>query len=145
MANCAVSHVEAFVRNDFEFGFLKARDWGIVGAVIVALAMIAFSLIALHELSSWKVLATGLAFLLASARTLLSKTLSSPAEQADAPCAEDCEGKGTQVETQARSTRTGRAKSRKQKQVLIPGSPSLARANGPLPKSKRGAARARRG
>jgi predicted tellurium resistance membrane protein TerC len=128
------------VRNDFEFGFLKAHGWGIVGAVIVALALIASSLIALYEFSPWKILAMGLAFLLANVRKLFSTKLSSPAEQA-----ERSEGKGTQVETQARSGRTGRAKSRKQKQVLTPGSPSLARATESVQTLKQPAARARRG
>jgi hypothetical protein len=124
---------EAFVRNDFEFGFLKAHDWGIVGAVVVALALIAFLWIALHELSSWKILATGAALFLANARKPFPKNLSSPAEQADAPCAEECEGKGTQVEPPARLVRTGRAKPSKGKQISGPGSPSLARAEGNVP------------
>ncbi|GAA0582490.1 hypothetical protein [Rhizomicrobium electricum] len=140
------------MRNDFEFGFLKAHDWGIVGAVIVALAMIAFPLIALHEISPWTVLATGLAFLAATARKFFSTTLSSPAEHSEAPCAEECEGKGTQVETQARSGRTGRAKISEGKQVSIPGSAnhadamaSLARATKSVPPLKQPAARDRRG
>jgi hypothetical protein len=145
MANCALRRTEALVRNDFEFGFLKAHDWGIVGAVIVALAMIAFPLIALHEFSPWQTLALGLAFVAPNARKFFSKTLSSPAEQADAQRAEECEGKGTQVETQAHPPRIDHRKPRKPEQAATPGSPSLTRAKDSEPAMKQRAARARRG
>lgn len=144
------------MRNDFEFSLLGlsaiGNDWGMLPAVVIAFLTLGILWYVVKRLSSRQLYSALESMVQSSTRRMKLPTLSSPAEQADTPRAEECEGNGTQVGTPKNSGRIGRAKLSQGSQISTPGSAndagamaSLARANGDVPTLKQRAARARRG